>query len=112
MSAEQLTVGQGVTETLWTDSIGYVVVEATAKRAKVARLDDINASTGHKPARYVNGFPVWQHTYTTDELASRLAEGTGPYRTLSLRKDGRWYFAGSSTPAGVKYAVYYRDYSS
>ena len=74
------TVGQAATQRVFNDSYGYVVVKVSPSGKKVwlAKLRPVNASTGHEPARFEGGLPVWQHTYTADELVSLRVEDAKP----------------------------------
>lgn len=108
-----VTVKAGTPATLLypQDAYPYVVtrVSASGKTAWMERLVLVNATTGHEPA-YSNGpFPVWNHTYTTEEVAT-MGSGSAEVR-ISERKDGSWRVAGSTTPVQVGRARYYRDFS-
>lgn len=112
---QHLKVGQGVTLCYPQDRYGYVVVKATAKRATVVALATPDASKGDEPARFDGPFPVWDKTYSEEELSAALAayQAVGsryPARTIAMHKDGRWWMGGDS-PVAIWGANYYRNYS-
>lgn len=104
-------VGDGATEHLFADKLPYVVVRVskTGHKVTLAPLKDVNLTTGHKPAGDHNGFPVWDHTYTAEELTTlRYDDG----RTIDAFRqvDGRYKSARSRiTFDGARYFRNYAD---
>lgn len=94
------------------DCYPYLVlsVSPSGSFAVVERLQEVSGKTGHKPEGNHNGFPVWSHYYTTDELQSmRYPEGKRETQKAHRRKDGRYYLGG--VVMTFAYARYRRDYS-
>lgn len=91
------------------DRMPYVVVKVSPSGAKVtlAPVRIVDGTTGHRPAGDCNGFPVWDHTYTPEELHAMREEYTV---TAHRRKDGRYYSGG--TRVTFDGARYYRNHAS
>jgi len=112
-----LTVGDGMTLLAYNDSYPFVIVElsASGKTAKVRALKIVSASTGHEPARFEGGFPVWSHSYTAEERASMIVEENDDEgneveaRTVRLTKNG-WISQGTRFSATG--ARYHRNYAA
>lgn len=101
--------GTGATLLYPQDRMPYVVVGSTEKTITVVPLPMVSYQTGHKPRGKHNGFPVWDHTYTDDEIEEFTTKALiGPKRAY-LRKDGRYYLGG--TPMSVGKARFYRNYA-
>lgn len=111
-----LAVGDGMTMHYPNDAYPFVIValSASGKTAKVRKLKSVDATTGHEPASYEGGFPVWSHTYTDEERASMMIvekddEGNDlEPRVVRLTKNG-WTSHGTPFTAGK--AVYHRNYA-
>lgn len=91
------------------DRYGYVVVRAskTGTVLTLQRLVSVNTATGHKPDRYDGPWPVWDHLYTPEEMASMAEEGE--FRATWSEK--RQCYRLHGTPVHVGHARYYRNYS-
>lgn len=106
-------VGEGATLYYPADRYPYVVVEvsATGHAIWVKPLSCVDMTTGHEPAGSCNGFPVWDHTYTDDELKTLAVEHAEPMK-LTRRQDGRYRPVGSSDiTVGIGHARYYRNFA-
>lgn len=100
-----IEIGRGVTKIHPQDRVPYVVVAKTATTLKVVLVDDRNL----QPEGQHNGFPVFDHVFTPEELQARK-RADWPPETLRRNNRGRWQFSGG-TPASVLCARYRRDYS-
>lgn len=103
-------VGQGATLHYPQDTYGFVVtkVSESGKTVTLAELISPSLATGHEVDRHDGPFPIWDHTYTEDELKS-MVDPAGKITTIRLNKNGRWMSKG--TPFTVGKARYYRNYS-
>lgn len=114
-----LAPGDGVTETLWTDTQPYVVVDVAKNGNAVTLVQMAAPAPGVGRRADPDGpFPVITYTYGEEERAEVVARwrqsrvGDVPERivTARRRKDGRWYLAGGKRPLVVNRATYHRDY--
>lgn len=106
-------VGMGATQFYAQDRYPYVVVEVsrTGHAIWVKPLETVSTWTGHTPAGSCNGFPVWDHTYTEDEVKSLVQDHVAP-RKLTRRSDGRYRPVGCSDVVfGLGHARYFRNYA-
>lgn len=103
-------IGQGATLHYPQDTYGFVVtkVSDSGKTVTLAELVSPSLATGHTVDRHDGPFPIWDHTYTEDELKSMI-DPQGKVTTIRLNKKGRW--ASKGTPFTVGKARYYRNYS-
>lgn len=103
-------VGQGATEFLPQDRWGYVVtkVSKTGRKITLNRLETPSLSTGHQPEGNCNGFPVWDHTYTDEELQTMRRDGD-VYAFYSDKRGG--FTIGGYAPVSVGFARYYRNFA-
>lgn len=112
MSTEIEPGSTGATLLYPQDRLPYVIVGYTEKTIDVVPLLMVSYDTGHQPSGKHNGYPVWDHTYTDDEIQRFALEvakqGVWPKRAY-LRKDGRHYLGG--TPMHVGAARFRRDYA-
>lgn len=101
-------IGGGATMAAGNDSYPYVIsrVSPSGKTIWILPVKVVNSTTGHSPAAYGGGRPIWNHTYTDEELATMVRTDV-PERMARLGKDGRWRSNGAGV--GVGSAVYYRD---
>lgn len=101
----------GATLTYVTDSHGYVVVAAspTGKQVTLVPLASPDLSTGHKPAEYNGGYPVWSHTYTDEELAWMARPQFGSRTARWSEKKQGFYVHGARVRVGT--ARFYRNFS-
>ena len=110
-SAPAPAIGMGATQLYPQDRYPYVVVEvsATGHAIWVKPLETVSTATGHEPDGSCNGFPVWDHTYTDDELKTLVVERAEPTK-LTRRQDGCYRPVGSSDVTfGIGHARYYRN---
>lgn len=106
-------VGTGATLYYPQDRYPYVVVEVsrTGNAIWVKPVETVSTKTGHAPAGTCNGFPVWDHTYTDDEVKALVQDGVTPTK-LTRRADGRYRPVGSSDVVyGLGHARYFRNYA-
>lgn len=103
-------VGQGATEFLPQDRWGYVItkVSKSGRQITLARLETPDLTTGHKPAGDCNGFPVWDHTYTDEEL--QTMQRPGEIKAFYSENAG-CYRIGGYAPLSVGFARYYRNFA-
>lgn len=99
----------GATLILPSDRYPYVVVRSTRTTFVLCKVSEVDTTTGHKPAYYNGPFPVWDHTYTEDELERLMIFGLG-WVVVRRHQDGGYYDRhGNLYSIGV--ARYHRDYS-
>lgn len=108
------TVNVGTPATLMypQDRYGYVAVRVTptGKTAWFVRIESKDKDL--KVSHMVNGFPVYDHVFTSEEIEFALKTAvTANYERASLRKDGTWKMMNSDTPLRIGEARYRRDYS-
>lgn len=112
MNTNELAVGTAASINFWQDIVPAVVtkVSKSGKTAFIQRIENVSLHTGHTPAHYNGPWPVWDHTYTEEEVANlpRVGEET----RISLRKDGQWKVSGSTATVTFGKARYRRDWSS
>ncbi len=103
-------VGEGMTLRFPQDSYPYVIVRVSdsGKTVWAKPVKTVDKSTGHEPARFDGPYPVWSHTYTSEELAE-LVETEAPERAIRLSKHGYWTSRGLDF--GMGEARYHRNYS-
>ena len=106
-------VGQGATEVYPTDRypVRVVKVSGTGHAIWVLPVESVDRSTGHEPARFCGGFPVWDHTYTDAELDRFTTGHPATARKATRRKDGRYCLVGSDIRVSVGQARLYRNYA-
>lgn len=94
------------------DSYPMVVsrVSESGKTVWLRSLLPVSKDTGHAPAHFNGPWPVWDHTYTEDEVQDLVIEHALE-RRASLRKDGTWKISGATSTVMMGTARYYRDYS-
>lgn len=104
-------LGGGATHALPQDRMPFVVTAISASGAKVTleALQTVGGHTGHEPAFHVNGWPVWDHEYTDEELKTMRYEGPEFPQYAHRRKDGRYYMDGQRVYFGG--ARYHRSYA-
>ena len=73
------------------------------------KVKSVDSNTGHQPARYEGPFPVWDHTYSEDELV-RLGQPSQEPR-IARWSEARQCYLWYGTPVHVGDARYYRNYS-
>lgn len=106
----QPEIGMGATLCYPDDRYPYVVTSVTKTTIVVEPLVTVSKATGHPPTRMRGPFPIWDHAYSPDEMATlRHPDGRSLRRRAHRRKDGRFYLHG--TPLLVGEARYRRDYS-
>jgi hypothetical protein len=124
---EDIRVGMGATAIYPQDRYPHVItkISASGKTLTLEPLHTVSRATGHEPDRFSGDFPVWDHTYTAEELeALRYSDeerksyeeshahlGGGLAFTIRLT-DAGWRRGGKrGTPFHVGEARYLRDYS-
>lgn len=110
LNANDVKTGTPATICYPDDAYPAVVVEATAKFATLVPVKTVSESTGHQPAYYNGSFPVWDHTYTEDEIKT-LRRDNFPTTRVSRRKNGRWYIVGTKVPVKMGEAHYRRNFA-
>ena len=101
-------VGAGATKFYPSDRYGYVVTAVSAS-GRVVTLEELEVPTlrtGHTAEGLCNGFPVWDHTYTEEELTTMR---TG--RTVKANLSRRGYRIAGCTPVAFGSARYFRNYA-
>lgn len=103
-------VGQGATKIYPQDRYGMVVtkVSKSGRVIHLASLETPGVSTGHEPEGLCNGFPVWNHQYTEDELVSMKI---GNEQKAFWSDKRKCYMMGGHTPVSVGQARYYRNFA-
>ena len=103
-------VGMGATLVYPSDRYPVVItrVSESGKTFWFQPLQTVSFATGHEPDRYHGPYPVWDHTYTDEEIKSLVRLESGG-RMARLNKHGRYRSHG--TPVTVGIARYRRDYS-
>lgn len=99
----------GATEILPSDRYPYVVIGETRTSYTLWPLICVSTKTGHKPDHYNGPYPVWDHSYTKDELYD-LREPDGEALIVRKHKDGNYYSA-RGIPFSIGVARFCRDYS-
>jgi hypothetical protein len=102
---EEIVTGMGATLCYPEDKVPYVV---TAIKGNTVIVQSVNSDDLPKSGD-CNGFPVFDHTFTAEELEARKVPQTAV--TLRCHKDGRWYNSGG-TRFVIGYARYFRNYAS
>lgn len=106
-------VGMGATQVYPQDRYPYVVVEVsrTGHAIWVKPLRTVFSDTGHEPEGRCNGFPVWVHVYTEDEIRDLVQADVAPVK-LTRRTDGRYRpVGGNDLIFGLGQARYFRNYA-
>lgn len=107
----EVKVGQGATMQYPQDRYPFIVtaVSKSGKSITVSEIKSPDATTGDSADYTHNGFPVWDKSYTAEELADRSRYPfTGRTYVLRLTKRG---WACKGIPFHVGNARYRRDYS-
>lgn len=101
-------IGGGATMAAGNDSYPYVIsrVSPSGKTVWLLPLVVVSKATGHSPAAYGGGMPIWTHIYTEEERAT-MVRPNAQERMARLGKDGRWRSNGVGV--GLGSAVYHRD---
>lgn len=109
-AANTPVIGQGATLHYPQDKTPYVVTAISPTGAKVTleALKTAEGLTGHDPAGECNGFPVFDHEYTEDELATMRYDTPHP-EYAHRRRNGRYYMG--SCRITFSGARYYRNYA-
>jgi hypothetical protein len=108
-------VGGGATQYYPQDRYGLVVLAVSKGGAKVtlAKLCEPSLDTGHSPADWIGGLPVWDHEYTEDELTSMRYQKYEPI-VYAYRRDtgGRFRYFLNGQPVSFASARYYRNWAT
>lgn len=102
METFTIGVGDGATLVLPDDRYPYVITGFTKMTVSVRPVNTDNL----EPEGKCNGFPVFNHTFTREELAERAY---GKDQKAYRRKDGRYYLNG--IVLSLYGARYYRNYA-
>lgn len=104
-------VGDGMTIEYPQDRYPLMVtrVSPSGKTAWVKSVRTVDRSTGHEPDRFDGPFPIWDHTYTAEELAELVNEAA-PEMMVRRSRDGlSWSLNGTHVSSGG--ATFKRNYS-
>lgn len=101
------------------DRYPYLIVGATrsGKTINLSSLPTDAFKAGFSPAGFHNGFPVWDHTWTEEEMEAFLKDEEEPISRPSRKViKARWStrfqrWTCNGTPIHVGHARYFRDYS-
>lgn len=96
------------------DRYGMVVVKAskTGTVLYAYRLKTPGLDTGHSPARFDGPWPVWDHTYTEEEMAKTMRHESGGRELLRLNwSEAKQCYRSGGTPVFVGAARYVRNHS-
>jgi hypothetical protein len=98
----------GATLLLPSDRVPYAVLERLGNSWFLKPVIEVSTSTGHSPARYHGDKPVWDHTYTEDELQKLILLNE---ETIAVRLKNGCYQDSEGLEYIIGVARYYRDYS-
>jgi hypothetical protein len=116
--------GMGASIVLPSDRYPYFVVKVSdnKKYIDLVEITDIHGNAGRdkygiKPEFYINGFPYYNHYFTSAQVLGEYAEwqknpadyGKRIVERAYLRKNGHYYLKG--IPLFMGNAIYRRDYS-
>ncbi len=113
MAPTNSRVGTGATLIYPDDRAPYVIIEDRGDTLVLKELHTVSKETGHKPRSFQNGYPVWDHTYTPEEIARFCPASGGVGTVVTVHQVGQDSYTDAE---GLVYLIgrarYYRNYAA